>query len=325
MKFGKIVCVRLGGPEVLTLAEEELRAPSAGELRVRVEGAGVAWADCMMRRGNYPAQPKPPFTPGYDVVGVIDEVGPGVTRAAKGQRVAALTVRNGYAEYVYLPEKEVVPVPAGVEPASAVCLVLNYVTAYQMLHRVARAKAGDSILVHSAAGGVGTALLELARIAEIRTIGTASKGKHALIESLGATALDRAGDFVRETRRIEPQGVSAVFDPIGGAHWLQSWRCLKRGGRLIAFGSQGASKFADVLAAIPLYVLPGRKFEFYAITNWKANHPSEFREDLEALFSMLADGTIKPVIGATLPWQQAAEANRMLEAGAVRGKIVLTF
>jgi NADPH:quinone reductase-like Zn-dependent oxidoreductase len=326
MKYSRIICSRLGGPEVLVLAEEDLRDPRAGEVRVRTLAAGVAWADCMMRRGSYPGQPRPPFTPGYDVVGVVDQCGRGATRCAPGQTVSSLTVRGGYSEYIYLPEDELVPVPPGLDPAEAVSLVLNYVTAYQMLHRAVAVRTGDRILVHSAAGGVGTALLQLARLQGLRVLGTASAGKHELVQKLGGEPIDyRAEPFEEAVHRMAPAGVQAAFDPIGGWHWLRSRRCVAAGGSVIAYGSQGAGKLEDVASFVLLSLWRGRRFAFYSITAMKQRDPEDFRQDLSALIGLLAERRIEPVIGARLPWKEAARANEMLETGAVQGKIVLTF
>lgn len=331
MKYGRMVCTRLGGPEVLAYVEEELREPGAGEVRVRVLAAGVSWADCMMRRGTYPGQPKPPFTPGYDVVGVVDKVGEGVGGLKEGRRVAALMVRGGYAEYVYAPEGEWVEAPEGVDAASEVALVLNYVTAYQMLHGIVlrggeTAQAGERMLVHSAAGGVGTAVLELARIAGVKTIGTASKGKHEVLRRLGCEAVDyRARRFEEAVKEWAAEGVEAALDPVGGWHWVRSRRCVKRGGAVVAYGSQGAGMAADVACAVILMMGRGKKFVFYSITKEKERRPEKFRADLGALFGMLERGGIRPVIAGVLPWRRAAEANAMLERGAVEGKLVLGF
>jgi NADPH:quinone reductase-like Zn-dependent oxidoreductase len=333
-RYGRIVISRFGGPEVLDVVEDELRDASEGEVRVKVLAAGVSWVERMMRRGSYPGQPKPPFTPGYDVVGVIDQRGPGASRFAEGERVAALTIHGGYAEYVYLREEELVPVPAGIDPAEAVCLVLNYVTAYQMLHRTAELASGRSALVHSAAGGVGTALLELGRLAGITAYATASAAKHELVTRLGGRAIDyRKEDFVRAVRGLTGgAGVDAVFDAVGGRHWLRSARCLRAGGQLVAYGSQhevGQSRLAalaeDAGSALLLALWPGRRFRFYAITSMKRDHPDWFREDLTALFALLAQGKIHPVIMERIPWREARRAQEILDQGAIQGKLVLTF
>jgi NADPH:quinone reductase-like Zn-dependent oxidoreductase len=326
-QYGRIVCARLGGPEVLVEERAELRDAREGEVRLRVLAAGVSWADCMMRRGTYPDQPKTPFTPGYDVVGVVDQNGPGALRFEAGQIVAALTTRGGYAEYVWAPEGDAALVPKGVSPEEAVCLALNYATAWQMLHRTIALRKGDGILVHSAAGGVGTAMLELAGLDGLRVLGTASKGKHELLARLGGEAIDyRSERFEAAVMRLtEGRGVAAAFDPIGGWHWLRSQRCVQPGGAVVAYGSQGAGKLEDAGGAIVSWLWPGKRFIFYSITTVKRRHPEWFLEDLRTLSQMLAEHRIRPVIGARIPWRQAAEANRMLEEGAVTGKIVLTF
>src|SRR5215208_3822924 len=160
-KQKQVLLTRKGGPEVLEIVEREVPEPGPGEARVRVLAAGVAFADVMMRRGLYPGVPDFPFTPGYDLVGEVEDLGPGVSGVAVGQRVAALAQVGAHAQYVALPAGELVPVPAGVDAAEAASLPVNYVTAYQMLFRVAKVKPGERILVHGAAGGVGTALLQL--------------------------------------------------------------------------------------------------------------------------------------------------------------------
>jgi NADPH:quinone reductase-like Zn-dependent oxidoreductase len=272
-QYGKVVISRFGGPEVLEVVTEDLREPRPGEVRVKVLAAGVSWVEYMLRHGGYPGQAKPPLTPGYDVVGVVDRNGEGAVRFEPGQSVAALTITGGYAEYVFVPESQLVPVPLGLDAAVAVCLVLNYVTAYQMLHREAHVAKGGRMLVHSAAGGVGTALLELGRLAGLEMFGTASAPKHELVARFGARPIDyRSEDFVARLHELAPGGVDLVLDSIGGSHWLRSHRCLRRGGKLIAYGSQAAMAggrtslartLADYAAGGFLSVLPrGRRFAF---------------------------------------------------------------
>lgn len=336
MPYARIVISRYGGPEVLEVVQDDLRAPLSREVRVKVLAAGVSWVEYMMRHGVYPRQPKPPFTPGYDIVGVVDQNGAGAGQYRVGQRVAALMIFGGYSEYVFLPEEALVPVPEELDPADAVCLVLNYVTAYQMLHRTVHVKPGRRMLVHSAAGGVGTALIELGRLAGLEMYGTASHSKRAIVESLGAQAIDyKAEDFVAQIREFTGDGVDLVYDSIGGFHWLRSHRCLRPGGTLVAYGSQSAlvngrkslpNTLAVFAAAALLFVLPRKRhFTFYSITATRERHPDWFRDDLTALFDLLGEGRIKPVIAERLPWTEARRANELLERGAIEGKIVLTF
>src|SRR5512143_2157938 len=183
MKYKRIVVSHYGGPDVLQVVEAELPEPQPGEVRVEVLTAGVAWGDILKRAGAGLGV-RPPFTPGYDLVGIVDQLGAGVSTVEVGQTVAVLSLLGGYTEFLCVRASELVPVPAGLDPSEAVCLVMNYVTAYQMLQRAARVKRGDRILVHSAAGGVGTALLQLGKLDGLEMYGTASCGKHDLVSKL---------------------------------------------------------------------------------------------------------------------------------------------
>src|ERR1700680_1874255 len=241
-KNARVIVTGLGGPEVLKFVEEEeLPQPAANQVRVKVLAAGVAYADVLMRRGMYPATPPFPFTPGYDIVGDIDALGESVKDFRIGQRVAALTMVGGYSRFTLVLAAHLVPVPSGLDPAEAVSMVLNYVTAWQMLHRVAKLHAGQMLLAPAAAGGVGTAALQLGKLAELNMFGTASKPKHELVSALGATPIDyRTEDFVARIRQLAPQGLDCVLDPIGGKQWWSSYSCLRRGGTLVCYGAQVA-------------------------------------------------------------------------------------
>ncbi|MET0515544.1 MAG: alcohol dehydrogenase catalytic domain-containing protein, partial [Nitrospiraceae bacterium] len=159
MRHTRIIVTHYGGPDALRVVEEECPEPKDGEVRVRVLAAGVSLPDLMMREGVHPETPWLPFTPGWDLIGVVDRLGAGISGIEPGQIVAALPISGAYAEFVCLPQHELVPVPSGLDPAEAVSLILNYVTAYQMLHRLAHVATGQRVLVHGAAGGVGSALL----------------------------------------------------------------------------------------------------------------------------------------------------------------------
>ena len=212
MKYRHVVVRHTGGPEVLQIAEDELPAPIGGQVLVKILAADVGFSDVNIRRGRYPGGPRPPFTPGYAIVGVVERLGPDTSGPEAGQAVAALTFYGGYSQDIILPAQELYPVPAGVDPGEAVTLVLNYVAAYQMLHRVAHVAEGQRILVHGAAGGMGTAFLELGHLAGLAVYGTASKPKHALVQRLGATPIDyRAEDFVERIAALTGgAGVDAV-------------------------------------------------------------------------------------------------------------------
>jgi NADPH:quinone reductase-like Zn-dependent oxidoreductase len=334
----RMVVSRRGGPEVLTLVDEPMPQPGPDQVRLRVLAAGVAFADVLMREGLYPGTPRHPFAPGYDVVGEIDAFGPGAgSNLQAGQRVAALTVTGGYARHIVVPADDCVAVPDGVDPAAAVSLILNYLTAYQMLHRVAAVTAGSRVLVHGAAGGAGSALVELAAASGCTIYGTASRAKHPMLARLGAIPIDyRSEDFVARIHELTGNGVDAVFDPIGGNHWRRSFASLRPGGVLVCYGASATTRNGrrDLWSILrfligmpfysPLYLLSKNCGVYgYNVTLWKQTHPEFYRSDLAALFGMLAGGRIAPVIAARLPLARAAEAHAMLNNASVSGKIVL--
>ena len=238
MKYRRVVQAPNGD---MQLVEDDISDPQSGEVRLRIQATGVSFADMLMREGIHPEARQKPFTPGWDVVGVVEKLGNGVTSVAVGERVAAMPIVGGYAEYICLPESELVAVPIGVDPAEAVCMVLNYTTAYQMLHRSAKAQSGETALIHSAAGGVGTALLQLCKLRGVTTYGTASARKHETVKTLGGVPIDyRHVDFVEQVRDATGRGVDIVFDGIGGWSLRRSFQALGRGGRLIAYGFQSS-------------------------------------------------------------------------------------
>jgi NADPH:quinone reductase-like Zn-dependent oxidoreductase len=337
MKNRRVIVTHPGGPQVLELIEEQLPAPQAGEARVKILAAGVAYADVGVRLGTYPvpeSSPRP-VSPGYDIAGVVDALGPQVSGISIGQAVAALTVVGGYAQYLCLPAAELVRLPEGLDPAQAVSLVLNYVTAYQMLHRVAAAQAGDWILVHGAAGGVGTALLELGKLASLRMLGTASAGKQDLLARLGAVAINyQAEDFVARVKQETGEGVASAYDPIGPENYARSYQALRPGGILVTYGSyaanQGGHTRPEVAAAtramrdqLAEQHEQGKRVEGYFIAGMKAAHPDWFRADLQALLDLLAQGKLHPVIAERLPLSEARRAHELMDHAGAMGKIVL--
>jgi NADPH:quinone reductase-like Zn-dependent oxidoreductase len=334
IKHHRIVVSQHGEPEVLQVIEEDLPEPQAGEVRVKVLAAGISAYDLMFRRSRaFPGTPRVPFTLGEDIVGVVDKLGEEVSTVEPGQMVAGATfclgVGGGYTEFICLPASELVPVPSGLDPAEVVCLVVNYLTAYMAMHRTAGVRSGESILVQGAAGGVGTALLELGRVAGLEMFGTASNYNHELVSGLGATPIDyRNEDFVERIRALTGDGVDVVFDPIGGARQLRrSYRALRKGGQLVWFGVAAAKK--DGLRVIPLTLLtlgllkiiPDGKKALTTPDLGKDN--AWYRETLAELLDLLAAGKIKPVVAARIPLAKAARAHELLEHGGYAGKVVL--
>lgn len=330
-----IVVTRRGGPDVLEFVEAPLPVPQAGEARVRVEAAGVSAYDVMLRGHRFPGFPKVPYTPGCDIVGVVDDVGSGSNDLVVGQRVAASTGlgNNGYAEFVCLPAETLVPVPEGIDPAEAVCLPANYLTAHLAMHGTAHVESGEQVLVHGAAGGVGSALLELGALAGLEMYGTASKRNHPVVEKLGATPIDyRTEDFVERIRAFTGDGVDVVFDPIGG--WRQLWRsyrALRRGGRLVWFGVAATKKSG--IGVIPaslamrglLSIIPdGRHAPLMANAGTMAGGENAwYRRTLAELLDYLAAGKIAPVVAERIPLAEASRAHELIERGRYSGKVVL--
>src|SRR5579862_541485 len=324
----RVVLTAHGGPEVLKVVEDDVRDPVANQLRIRVLACGVAFADVLMRRGLYSGVPPLPYSPGYDIVGVVDSCGPAVTQWKPGDVVAAITMIGGYSRFLLLPESEAVRVPAGLDPAEAVSLILNYTTAYQLIHRIANLRKGESVLIHGAAGGVGTAALQLGSLAGLKMFGTASKPKHDLVAALGGIPIDyRSEDFVARAA-----GVSAVFDPIGGRNWLRSYRALGKGGRFVGYGMSAAIEGGrqHKMLAVASFAwlglagfLPGKSARWYNILTEKEKHPAWFREDLSRLLAMLQEKSIAPVVAERLPLREAPRAHELLEKSSITGKIVL--
>jgi NADPH2:quinone reductase len=337
VNYRRVIIPEPGNSGVLQVVEGSIPKPKAGEVRVKVLAAGVARADILMRRGLYPeAVPAYPFTPGYDIAGEVDALGGGASRFQIGDMVVALTETGGYAEYICLPEGRLVSVPSELDPAQVVCLPLNYITAYQTLHRFARVQPGEQILIHAAASGVGTAQLQLGNLVNLRMYATASEAKHNIVSSLGAEPIDyQVEDFVERIRAITGEGVDAVFDPVGGAHIYRSFKALNDRGRLIAYGEMGLTgehtpSFNEVALHhdLPLMLndLPGDKtVRWYECFVENQAHPDWYHQDLEILVNLLARGKITPIIAGRFTLNEAAQAHDLIEAAAVSGKIVLVF
>jgi len=343
------ICVRqFGGPEVMELVDNQtVPEPGRDEVRIKVLAAGTGFTDIFIRRGRYPDYKGPvPFTPGYDIVGIVDKVGPGVISPREGEMVADLCVVGGYTQYAIRPARFLVPVPDGVDPAEAVCIPLAYLTAFQMLTRYRQLAPGATILAIGASGTVGTALLDLARHFGLNAIGTCSAANMAVVESLGAKAIDyRDGDFVEAVRARTAElpdghrgraGVDAAFDAIGGAHFARSFACLGSGGLLVGYGSQTMADGREGLLSAGLglarlyvwgalgFLFSGRRAVWYSITARRTKQPEEFKADMATLFDLLRDRAIHPIVIDRLPLASAREVHTRIDAGGLGGKIVLT-
>ena len=332
MTYKSVVATRLGSPAVLEVVENDRREPAAGEARIKVLAASVCRPDITVRSGEalYAGTPlgqKPPFVPGYSAIGVVDAVGEGVTEATVGDRVGALTVVGSYSEYLYWDATRLIPVPATLDPAEAVPLILNYIVAHQVLHRLAKVKAGGKALVVGASGGIGTALLQLGGLAGLTLYGLASKSKHPALVELGAIPIDyRSQNFVDVIRQAEPDGLDYVFDGMMSKEYVKrGFELLRRGGAMVGFGEppSRAALFRVLSKLIWSRLWPdGRTYGLYGTSFYTFNQ-RPFLEDWATLFGLLEEGQIRPVIAARFPILEAAKANELLESGEVIGYIVL--
>jgi NADPH:quinone reductase-like Zn-dependent oxidoreductase len=324
MLFKSVVATARGSTDVLKIVENDLRAPVAGEVRVKTLAVGVCQDDIATRVGNRPFLPRVPFTPGYDVVGTVDAIGDGVTEVVAGDRVAALTGLGSYAEYIYLPQEKLVHVPNELDPAEVAPLILNYLVAYQVLHRMAKVRPDDKVLLIGASGGVGTAFLHLGKLDNLKMYGLASPSKHAVLTELGAIPIDyRSQDFVEVLHRLEPAGLDAVFNGMAEDYLRRGMAVLRRGGTLVHYGGpESLARFIVFLAQfIWLNLVPDGK----AILGY-GTHRVDIRllkEDWTTLFTLLAEGKIKPIIAAKFSILEAAQANDLLASGSVVGNVVL--
>jgi NADPH:quinone reductase-like Zn-dependent oxidoreductase len=343
VKHTRIIVTHYGGPEALQLIEEACPQPHLGEVRVKVLAAGVSLPDVLAREGVHPETPRVPYTPGWDLVGIVDQIGEGATGFELGETVAAMPISGCYAQYVCLPQRKFIPVPAGLDPAEAVAVVLNYTTAYQMLHRSAKVKPGQRVLIHGASGGVGTALLQLGRLASVEMYGTCSAKAADVVKELGATPIDyRNSNFAQEIHRLTGDGVDVVFDGIGGDNLWRSREALRDGGRVVVYGFQAKLRGGRIASGAPSGRHPIREsaiLGWYILRNWflagrksmvpysiqwlMRLKPAWFRDDLLTLFDLLQQKKIKPLIAQRLLLCQARQAHELLGSGGVIGKIVL--
>ncbi|QYN37026.1 medium chain dehydrogenase/reductase family protein [Pseudonocardia sp. DSM 110487] len=324
-------------PEGLQVRNSQLPAPAAGQAVLRMDATGVSFAEQQMRLGKYYDQPPFPFVPGYDVVGTVTAVGPDVDPGMVGRRFAAVTKIGSWASHQLIDAADLVPVPDGVDAAYAETVVVNGITAWQMLHRIARVRPGGTIVVLGANGGVGTTLVQLARHAGITVIGTASARHHAVLRGLGATPVDyRDPHMYRRIRELAPGGVDAVFDHVGGAGIVESWRLLRRGGALVSYGT-AATKDDEGNSRLPVLklfarlmwwnLLPNgrsaRFYNFWAGLRRRDAFRARLREDLTTVLRMLADGVLTAQVAARFPLSEAGSALALAESRTVTGKVVI--
>jgi synaptic vesicle membrane protein VAT-1 len=330
---------RHGGPEVLEVRDGPDPEPGEGEVRIRVRAAGLNFAEVMARQGLYPDAPPPPMVAGYECAGIIDAVGEGVTDLAAGDRVAAMVRFGAHADTVCAPVRQVFPLPEAMSFEDAAAMPVNYLTAYHMLFEVARIRSGDRVLVHMAAGGVGTAVLQLCRTVEgVETFGTASGRKHDYVRAHGCDhPIDyHTTDYAEEVLRLTGgRGVDLVLDALGGRDWKKGYRILRPAGMLIAFGfanmnagsRRRITRVLGQLTGVPVHTPMGLMSDNKAISGVNMGHlwgeHELLRREMAALTELYVAGRIRPHVEAVIPFDRAADAHRLLEDGKNQGKVLL--
>jgi NADPH:quinone reductase-like Zn-dependent oxidoreductase len=334
----QVVIPRHGGPDVLELREAPDPTPGEGEVRIAVAAAGVNFADVMARLGLYPDAPRPPLVAGYEVAGIVDAAGRGVTRVREGDRVIALTRFGGYATSVVVPEAFAFATRAVPSDAEAAALPVNYLTALIALYRIANVTAGETVLIHGAGGGVGIAAIQLARLRRAVIIGTASAAKHDSLRGFGVDhIIDRhAGDVAAEVRRItKNRGVDVILDPIGGKSFKTSYRLLAPLGRLVLYGVSAVApgerrswwRAGRAMLQMPSFKptsLMGHNRGVFGLNLahlW--NEHRQLESWMQLLLLELEGGRLQPIVSRTFPLERAADAHRFMQSRANVGKVVL--
>lgn len=328
---------RPGPPEVLQVREAPDPQAQAGQVRVRVRAAGINFADIMARLGLYPDAPKLPCVVGYEVAGEIDQVGPGVTDLAVGQRVFAMPRFGGYTDTLVLPAGQVFAMPAAMSFEEAAALPVVYLTAHHMMFFIGNVQPGATVLIHSAAGGVGLAAIDLARTRGCRILGAASPGKHAFLRDKGVQhPLDAQGDVFAQARAIVgDRGVDLILDAVGGRSLKQGYKLLGDCGRIVAFGASamaegGRRNIFRVLRELlrtPLFNPISLMNENKTVAGTNMGHLFDrldlLRPQFEALLRMYEAGEIRPQVDRTFRFDEAPEAHRHLQERRAKGKVLL--
>ena len=328
-----------GGPEVLQVREAPDPEPREGEVRIRVAASGINFADILARMGLYPDAPPLPTVVGYEVAGTIDRVGPGVAGLREGDRVGSLTRFGGYSDVVCVGAQQAFPIPEGISFEAAAAVPVNYVTAWIMLVTLGNVQAGDRVLVHAAAGGVGQAALQICRWKGAEVIGTASASKHARLKEMGvAHCIDYTSqDFLAETKRITGgRGVDIALDAVGGDSFQKSYRALAPLGRLYVFGASALApgKTRNYVRAIrgllamgswkPLDLMNRNKGVHGVNVGHLWKQADRLRAMLGEIVGLVSDGTFTPVVDRTVPFDRAADAHAYMQDRKNFGKVLLT-
>jgi NADPH:quinone reductase-like Zn-dependent oxidoreductase len=334
----QMVIPRHGDADVFEVRESPTPEPGEGEIRIRVRAAGINFSDILARIGLYPDAPKPPVVVGYEVAGVVDAVGAGVTNPGEGDRVVALTRFGGYADYVVVPASQAYRFPDRLSDAEAAAVPVTYLTAAIALYRMAAVTSGETVLVHNAGGGLGIAATQLARLRRATIIGTSSAGKHDALRSFGVQhAIDyRNADVEAEVRQLtKGRGVDVVLDPIGGASFGASYRMLAPLGRLVMLGISSMSDekrnawrvlraWWQMKAFEPLSLINRNRGVFGLNVGHLWDERRQLQPIMELMMTELSAGRLEPIVARTFPLERVADAHRFIQNRSNIGKVVLT-
>lgn len=331
---------KFGKPDVLEVREQADPEPDVNQVRIRVRFSGINFAEIMARQGLYQDAPPPPMVVGYEVAGIIDQVGSEVRDRSVGQRVLAMTRFGGYSDVVCVDASQCYEMPTAMTFEEGAALPVTYLTAYHMLFNVFRVRPGDHVLIHQAAGGVGTAASQLCRsVGGVTSYGTASKAKHDYVRENGCThpidyhSVDYA-DAVREL--TDGRGVNVVLDALGGTDWKKGYELLRPGGLLIPFGWANMAKFGKrrmthvlgQLTNLPWWTPMKLMHENKGVAGVNMGHlwdeKEMFAEGFAELLRRYEEGSIRPHVDRAFPFEQAGEAHAYIEAGQNVGKVLLT-
>ena len=335
----KIVYPKAGGVETIQIVEEDDPVPQSDQVCVRIHRAGINFAELMMRQGLYGSSPDFPFTPGYEASGIVIGVGDQVATLKEGDRVLAMTGFGGYSEKVCLDARRVIPIPDSVSFDQAAAIPVTYGTAFHMLVHLGRISKGDSVLIHHAAGGVGTAVAQICQsFGASLVVGTASTPKRGFVESMGMRFVDREGEDFEEVCKdlTDGKGVHHAIDPVGGRHLLRSYKSLRKGGKLYYFGASAAVKgekrsrmselrmWWGMPRFDPLKLMTSNKAVF-GVHMGLLEDETVFKGHLSSLSEMLENGEIDPVIDSVWRFEKVAEAQMHIHNRKNRGKVLLDF
>ena len=335
----KVIYPKVGGVDSIEILDVEEPQASEGEVVVRIHRAGINFADLMMRQGLYGSNPDFPFTPGYEASGVIISLGKGVKGLELGDRVLAMTGFGGYSEKVSIPSSRVFKLPDSVTFDQAAAIPVTYGTAYHMLFHLGRISPGDSVLIHHAAGGVGTAVAQLCKVAGASVvIGTASAPKKEFVESIGVKFVDReTEDLVKICKDMTGgKGVHHAIDPVGGKNLMRSYKATRRGGKVYFFGASSAVKGdkRSIISAFRMWLNTPKFNPIKMMSSNKAifgvhmgllDDNTIFEGHLSALSKMLEDNEIDPIIDSIWRFERVSEAQMHMHDRKNRGKILLDF